>query len=195
MAKKTIEVNPTQTTTEEAVQMETRTTFEQVETPVESNQEGFEMTGAVMVVNKRPGTAALFGAAAGGAAIGAGTFFVSTLANKKLTNNLIDYLQAYINNDNATLTKLRKKNEGLKSIDTMTLFDFVTEMDAMAEKAKIGWKNPFGATKKQIDTLQQLVGLAFAAKEKAIATSDEADNMTIIDKTHDEINEDNGDKA
>jgi len=77
----------------------------------------------------------------------------------------------------------------------MTLFDFVTEMDAMAEKAKIGWKNPFGATKKQIDTLQQLVGLAFAAKEKAIATSDEADNMTIIDKTHDEINEDNGDKA
>ncbi len=192
MAKETIEVQPTNATTGEEVQMETRTTIEQVETPVESKHDDFEIKGAVMVVNKRPGKAALFGAAAGGAAIGAGTFFVSTLASKKLTKELLGYLEAYISEDEQKLELLRKKNPGLAHIDTMTLYDFMKEMNDVMDKARIGWKNPFGATKKQIDQLRAMMILAFKAKEKSM-NDNEPKNSETINKAVEEIND--GDEA
>lgn len=201
MKKETMTVNPeqTNTTTEGEMNVETQTTIEQVQRPVSPN-ENLEVTGAVMVVNKRANVAALAGAAAFGSAFGAGTFFVTTLASRKLTRELTQYLLAYVNQDKASLEAIIKKNPNLGTLEHLTLFDFTNEMDIAMKKATVGWKNPFGASKKQIDEIQSLVAAAFAAKSKQLLEeTEESQNVTTVDKAVEEIevkdNKDNKDNA
>lgn len=190
------EVTPENTTTQgDEMNMETRTTIEQVERPATTN-ESLEVTGAVMVVSKKPNVAALAGAAAGGAAIGAGAVIASTLASRKLTRELATYLKAYVNNDEASLKKIIENNPELGTLEHITLYDFMTEMDKATEKAKIGWKNPFGVTKKQISELNDLIALAFAAKKKDLNQQPSASNVETVEKAVEEIEvkKDNEDK-
>lgn len=176
----------TNTTTQGGDNMETVTTIEQVERPTTSN-ESLEVTGAVMVVSKKPNVAALAGAAAGGAAIGAGAFFATTIASRKLTQQLTDYLLAYTTGNEEVLKQIVEKNPQLGTLEDVTLYDFIKELDEAMAKAKIGWKNPFGATKKQIQTIQDLMGAAFAAKDKQYKIKSLAENAETVDKAIEEI--------